>query len=627
MSNNTIAQYAIYVRDASRNLVGQVDQFNQFEYVSRFNAVGNWSLDVDADTPLAGYLATRGYGIVVNRAILDAESGVVTSSSVLMSGPIRGWSRQMQDNKLVVSGVDDLCWLAMREAWPITGSGNYAAGVNALTGLLRYYRLGEASGTTATDSKSAQNGTYSASGVTYSVTPGIDDANTAVTLNGTSGHISIPTTSLPTGNAAWTLGAWVKLASVPASNAFVIGYGSVATGKNPLLYVNTGGVAVASGFSWGDAGSGALTVGAWHFLVATWDGTTMTCYVDGVATASNTPGAMTTPTTGLTGNIGSNNAGTANFFPGSIDEVIVGSGALSADAIMQVYALGVSRFGNGAYDTQSGVAETVMRHYVDVNAVSATTSDLQGLSRVVSGLTLAADGGHGSTVKGNARFTALVSKDGTGLLQQLALASNPPLGFTVTQSGTSLVYSAYVPSDKTGSIIFSQELGNLADFTYEVQAPDLDSGGNVTMVGGGGDGVERIIVERVDTGSVTEWGRCEMFSDARDTSDLVTLQQRGDTDLAQAAETVSFSAVLAPTESMVYGRDFGLGDTVTVVVDGVAFTDIVREVDISLTTDGAETVAPAIGTPSNASPKDALARLAARLRATQAQLARLQKAQ
>lgn len=627
MSNNTIAQYAIYVRDNNRNLVGQVDEFNQFEYVGRFNAVGNWSLDVDADTPMAGYLATRGYGLVVNRAIVDAVTGVVTQSNVLMSGPIRGWSRQMQGNKLVVSGLDDLCWLAMRDAWPVSGAANYGTTVLALPGIARYYKLGESSGTAATDSKSAVNGTY-AGGFTLGQAAIVDDPATSVLLNGTTGNVSAAGTSLPTGNSAMYIGAWIELSALPASSGTAFWYGNSTEGTRTGLYafVNADGTVQAKSESTSSAtpvSTVAVTVNAPHLLGAMWDGTNMTCWLDGVVVGSIGLGAFSLGNSAF--NIGKKIS--TSFFPGQIGHVFAGAGALTAAQWQNVYDIGISRFGTGAYDTQSGVAETVIRHYVDVNGVSATTSDLKSLSRVVSGLSLAANGGHGSAVTGNARFTPQVTKDGTGLLQQLALASSPALGFTVTQSGTSLVFSVYVPNDKTGSIIFSEELGNLADFTYEVQAPDIDSGGNVTIVGGGGEGVARVIVERADTTSVTNWGRAEMFSDARDTSDILTLQQRGDTDLAQAAETISFSAVLAPTESMVYGRDFGLGDTVTVVVDGVAFQDIVREVDISLTTDGAETVTPAVGTPVNASPKDALAKLAARLRATQAQLARLQRAQ
>lgn len=625
-SGQAVAQYALYVRDNNRRLVGQVDQFNQFEYISRFNAVGNWSLDIDADTPMAGYLATRGYGLVVNRSIVDATTGAVTSSSVLMSGPIRGWSRQMQDNKLVVSGLDDLCWLAMRQAWPITVY-PYSALMLGTAGLLRYYRLDESSGTTAVDAKSGVNGTYTATGVTYSQPAGIDDTNTSITLNGTSGRISIPTTSLPTGNAAWTMGAWVNLASNPAANAYVVSYGANTTLQNPLLYVTTSGQIVASAFGAGDCGFAALTTGAWAFVAATYDGTSLRCYVNGAQVGSTTtPGAMTTPGSGLSGSIGSNNAGSGNFFPGGIDEAFIASGALSAATLLNLYQVGFSRFASSAYDARTGAAETLLHGYVNDNCV-ATTLDPIGRSRVIPGLTLAADGGRGSSVSGNARYDALVNKDGTGLLQQLALSSSPPLGFTVTQSGTSLVFSVYVPNDKTGSIIFSQELGNVADFTYGVDAPDIDSGGNVAVVAGGGQGTLRTITLRADGTGIVNWGRIETFIDARDTSDPSTLAQRGDAALAQTSETTSFGAVLAPTESMVYGRDFGLGDTVTVVVDGVAFTDIVREADIALTPDGAETVTPAIGTPMNASPKDAMAKLSAQLKALRAQLARLQKAQ
>lgn len=623
MSNNTIAQYALYVRDTNRNLVGQVDQFNAFEYVARFNAVGAWSLDVDADTPLAGYLATRGYGLMVNRSIVDAETGVVTSSSVLMSGPIRGWSRQMQGNKLVVTGLDDLCWLAMREAWP-TVIYPYSALMLSTSGLLRYYRLGESSGTTATDSKSAQNGTYTG-GFTLNQAALVDDANPAAKFNGSTGYVSLPTTSLPTGNAAYTIGAWFNAAALPAASAVILGYGNWGTNLSaPHIAINSSGQAYAGTYNGDTTPVGSVAAGTTHLLVATYDGTTLTCYLDGVNIGTATPGTLTV--TLVNAAIAAAPPHLTQFFNGTVDEAFICSGALPAATIAQLYNVGFSRFASSAYDPRTGAAETIIRQYIDQNAVSAVNDPI-GRSRVVNGLTLAADGGHGSSVSGNARYDALINKDGTGLLQQLALSSSPALGFTVTQSGTSLVVSVYVPNDKTGSIIFSQELGNLADFTYEVNAPDIDSGGNLAVVAGGGQGTLRTITLRADGTSISDWGRCETFVDARDTSDPATLAQRGDAALAQVSETVSFSAVLAPTESMVYGRDFGLGDTVTVVVDGVAFTDIVREVDIALTPDGAETVTPAIGTPMNASPKDALMKLAAQLRAARAQIARLQKAQ
>ena len=83
---------------------------------------------------------------------------------------------------------------------------------------LVYYRLDEASGTTATDSSgSGHNGTYSATGVTYSVTGAIrGDADKAVTFNGTTGDVTVPSPINPTGSA--TLECWVKIAANPTAN-------------------------------------------------------------------------------------------------------------------------------------------------------------------------------------------------------------------------------------------------------------------------------------------------------------------------------------------------------------------------------------------------------------------------
>lgn len=71
-----------------------------------------------------------------------------------------------------------------------------------------FWRLGEASGATATDSMSANNGTY-VNTPTYGVA-GVDDAgNTAITFNGTDEYMSVGNPAalqLSTG----TLEAWVK---------------------------------------------------------------------------------------------------------------------------------------------------------------------------------------------------------------------------------------------------------------------------------------------------------------------------------------------------------------------------------------------------------------------------------
>jgi len=106
---------------------------------------------------------------------------------------------------------------------------------------IRYYRLGESSGTTATDLGSqAINGTYTG-GFTLAQTGLIvnEAAAKSVTLNGASGYVSALTTGLPTGHQAWSLEAWINMASVPGSGIHVIcefGTGATNRARTERLY-------------------------------------------------------------------------------------------------------------------------------------------------------------------------------------------------------------------------------------------------------------------------------------------------------------------------------------------------------------------------------------------------------
>src|SRR5205807_1053599 len=75
-----------------------------------------------------------------------------------------------------------------------------------------YWRLGEASGSTAADTSGHGNtGAYSASGVTYGVAGApLGDSDTAVSLSGGGNVIENGTGGVPVGNAARTTEAWVK---------------------------------------------------------------------------------------------------------------------------------------------------------------------------------------------------------------------------------------------------------------------------------------------------------------------------------------------------------------------------------------------------------------------------------
>lgn len=243
-------------------------------------------------------------------------------------------------------------------------------------------------------------------------------------------------------------------------------------------------------------------------------------------------------------------------------------------------------FTASAYDIRTGAAETVLREYVDANLGSSALPERQ-----VAGLALAADQLRGTTVKGRGRFQYL-----DDLLRSLALVGGG-LGFRIVQSDLNLLFEVYEPEDRTRTAVFSEELGNLAGFSYQAEAAEA----NHVLAAGGGEGVARTFVEGADSASVVRYGRIETFKDQRQTTDTAELQQAVDEELAERAEQVGLSISPSDTDALQFGRDYNLGDRVTVVLDDTRIVDVLREVKIVLDGNG-ETVTPTVGTPEGPRP-------------------------
>lgn len=239
-----------------------------------------------------------------------------------------------------------------------------------------------------------------------------------------------------------------------------------------------------------------------------------------------------------------------------------------------------------AYDVRTGVAETIMKAYVNANVGSTAHS-----SRKVSGLTTSVDTLLGLSIQGRARFQPLLD-----LLTGLALAAGD-LGFTVTQAAgsTALVFGVYRPVDLTNNVVFAVDLGTLASYDYELRAPT----GNVVTVAGGGEGVARTFVKGGDSASISAWGRrIETFVDRRDTVDLTELGQSRDENLAEQAEQQTIEVIPVDTSAFAFVDNYNLGDTVTATVDGVDLELVVREAAITIVAGEAEIVAPRLATPA-----------------------------
>lgn len=627
MAIQTVARYSVRVRDTSLNLIGEVDGFNKFALALRHNGVSDWALEVDSSHPMAGYLATRGNGIVITRYAIAPNTGAIVNTTVPLSGPIRSWSYSKQGRTLTVTGHSDMAYLAMRDAWPVVNN-PLTTYLTSLPGALRAYVCGDSAGPNLIDSKSGVTGTAIAS-PTYGSTRLADDPATSISLNGTSQYFTLPTTSLPTGNGQWAIAALFQPSTTsPGAAGVILNIGNAPTaGAGVFIAQHAGGGFYGSAWAADTATVGSSTAGTTYLVSMDYDGTRYHLYINGVELASNTDGTLAL--TAGRPSIGAawNGSAYAFFAGGKIMAAFVGNQFLSASNWAQFYAVAMSRFAYQAYDVRSGVAETIIKQYVSNNVGSgAVAYDPKGLSRVNPKISVAADSARGTTVSYSARFDNLVDKNNGGLLQQLGQAGG--VGYTVTQTGNSLVFDCFTPNDKSAAVIFSDALGNLVDYSFTLTAPDIFTGGNTAVAGGSGSGTGRAFAEVADSTSTANWGRAEAFVDSRNTSDPTQLAQAASNLLSQYNETTNFTAVVAPVQSMQYTIDYGLGDKVTVIdARGNAFVDLIREIDINYDSQSGESVTPVIGTPNAQFVATALQTYSQQIKLQQAKAANLERAQ
>lgn len=182
----------------------------------------------------------------------------------------------------------------------------------------------------------------------------------------------------------------------------------------------------------------------------------------------------------------------------------------------------------------------------------------------------------------------------------------------------------FKPRDLSKRVRFSPELGNLREYIWTLNAPKATR----AIVGGAGEKLDRYYYQKVDTAAEAEWGiQAETFVDRRDiqlkvdrntglpvkAEDSMTA---ADVEAAKKAVEEAASNVLdenqprgnfqiypIDTADCLFGRDYFVGDVVTVAVDGTEYSDVVREVSISVDDGGkAQDVNPKIGQQGSGEP-------------------------
>jgi hypothetical protein len=149
-------------------------------------------------------------------------------------------------------------------------------------------------------------------------------------------YVQASSTGLPTGNANRTLVAWVKLQSLPAKEAFFVGYGSFgsSTESYQLGATSAGNVFFSQ---WGSSVIGpALQPGTWYQVAVTNVGNDVTLYLNGNVVGSGTLSINTAAGTPF--DIGQIPGDSGRATDGRVDDVAIYNTALSGSDIQAIYA-------------------------------------------------------------------------------------------------------------------------------------------------------------------------------------------------------------------------------------------------------------------------------------------------
>ncbi len=202
-----------------------------------------------------------------------------------------------------------------------------------------YWRLGEPSGTEAKDaSGNAQNGTYKNT-PTLGVAGAIGlDSNTAASFASASKQwVSVPDSATLDLGDVLTYEAWVKRASTGTGQTILDkGGGSLIVRflANNKILVRRNGVANIC-----ESTVAITDTTSWHHIVVTKNGATVKIYIDGVDVTGTVTNSTLVNTSVVLG-IGAADAGSEEFFNGSIDEAAVYGTALSKARVEAHWAAG-----------------------------------------------------------------------------------------------------------------------------------------------------------------------------------------------------------------------------------------------------------------------------------------------
>lgn len=193
-----------------------------------------------------------------------------------------------------------------------------------------YFPLNETGSSTTAYNRSGANGTYTNLTPSSATVAGLaPNSDSAIAFDSASSQY-VATSTAPT--TAGSISVWFETSS---DTKMIVG-----TQSATRAYLGVNGNKLSAGIgtqSWEIIyGTTVVNDGETHHGVVSWDGTTVTLFVDGIQEYSAAQSGSAVVGTNF--NIGAhNNSGATNFLTGTIDEVIVLPRALSWDEVLRLY--------------------------------------------------------------------------------------------------------------------------------------------------------------------------------------------------------------------------------------------------------------------------------------------------
>ncbi|MFF3190563.1 siphovirus ReqiPepy6 Gp37-like family protein [Streptomyces misionensis] len=232
-------------------------------------------------------------------------------------------------------------------------------------------------------------------------------------------------------------------------------------------------------------------------------------------------------------------------------------------------------------------AETIIRTLINENCGPGALAE-----RRIPRLALDTAAGVGTSTTLKTRFEPLLD-----VCRTLAL-NGGALGFRTRQTAGQILFGCYAPRDLRATARFSIGLGNLRSLAYKQSAPTVTHAliaGTEPDIGTTG----RTYVQAADAAAAASWWRVEKYVDGSAADDSAgELTQAGTEEIASGAAPVELSTVTVDTSDLKAGRDFDLGDRVTVALPfGVEVADLVRSIHLQASPESGEYVETLVGSP------------------------------